>query len=152
MSDYGIKVSQLDKSVFSTDAADVLMTSEYTLAKIDPTSTNTFTSIQFLFVTDPPANTDVKWYSIPYPYDYEAQMWQIWWDMELPPYNAIPVSPGYYVGFSSPNTILLWTRLNTTDQTLDFYFHKVDVGAAPSAVGLTGSYGNYIFVDDLTVT
>jgi len=152
MSDYGIKVSQLDESVFSDDASDVLMTSKYTMAKIDPTVDNTFATVQFTFVTSPATNTDIKWYSIPLSYDYKPQMWQIWWNLELGATPIANIATGIYVASTSPNTFLLWTTTNLTDQTLDFYVRIADFGVPPNITGLTGTYSHYIFADDLTVT
>ncbi len=156
MADYGIKVSQLDKSVYSDDRADILMSTKYTFAKIDPTASNTFPTVNFTFVTNPPINTIIKWYSIPYPYDDRPMVWQIWWDVTAPAAAFVQsqVQIGSYISNTAQASFFLYTRVNYSANTLDFYLWKNDnpIGSDPDMTGVTGTWSAYIFVDDLQVT
>lgn len=152
MADYGIKASQPDKSVFSDNMADIIFSTEHPFAKIDPTTDNTFTTVQFTFVTNPALDTETKFYSLPFPYDYAPMMWQIWWDLTLGATPIVGIATGRYISGSGATSFTLYTKNNTTDQTLDFYVYNNSTGVPLDLTGLTGTYSNYIFVDDLTVT
>jgi len=148
MADYGFKVSQPDKSVFSDNVGDLLLTTQYPFAKIDSTTENTFFTVQFTFVTNPSLDTETKFYSVPFPYTYSPMMWEIWWDLTL----GAEVGIGRYISSSSATFHNLYTKVNTIDKTLDFYVYNSSSGVPQNLTGLTGTYSAYIFVDDLTPT
>ncbi len=155
MSDYGIKVSQPNESVYSDDLADILMTTGYNFAKIDPTKQNTLATVNFTFLTNPTVNTITKWYSMPYPYTYDPMRWEIWWDMQGPSGALIQstVAIGTYFSNTSPTYFSLFTKLNSSNSALDFYVYSNEVlGSAPDLTGVTGTWSTYIFVDELAVT
>lgn len=153
MSDYGIKTSKKGVNAITATGADIIMSTKYPFAKIDPTQLETFRTTTVTFLTDTPDNVKTQIASFAHGYTYRPQLWGLW-NVTWGPSIAITPSQqqngyGYLINTSSLPAAILSYEWDTT--TVYLYLSKgaIPPGTPSSAIGTTATLTTYIFVDDL---
>jgi hypothetical protein len=153
MNDYGIKVSHKDKSVLSDDHSDILMSTQFPFAKIDPTMTDTFRTTSLIFLNNPPSNTKTEVYRFAHGYSYKPMVWGLWkinWGPNvLTTPNTEQNGYGYIINTTAFPSSYLSYEVDSTHVILYAYRGEF-APSLSSLIGTTATLTTYIFVDDLT--
>ena len=153
MKNYGMKVSKVGESALkSTDLSNLIMTTRYPFAKIDPTNQKTFQTINFTFTRTPALDTATLLYSFDHDYTYVPQIWGLWNITDsstglssiqyLQAYGKYTANSGVGIGF--------YLYYDVTATSVTAYIYPYDFTATLSLVGVVAKLTLYIFADDLT--
>lgn len=154
MADYGIKSSQKGINAITAAGTDIIMSTKYPFAKIDPTQTESFRTTTISFVTDTPDNVKTLIASFAHGYDYRPQVWGLW-NVTWGP--NIAITPGQtqngYGTFNNSGSLAAATLSYEWDATTVYLYllkRATTIPLVPSnAIGTTATLTTYIFVDDL---
>lgn len=153
MAHYGVKTSKKGVNAITASGADVIMSTKFPFAKIDPTQLETFRTTTVTFLSDPPDNVKTQIASFAHGYDYKPQLWGLW-DVTWGP--SIAGTPGVeqngYGSLTNSSGIPASTLSYEWDTTTVYLY--ITKGALPpiapsSAIGTSATLTTYIFVDDL---
>lgn len=152
MGDYGIKTSKNGVNAITAQGADILMSTRYPFAKLDPTQTESFRTTTVTFLSDTPDDVKTRIASFSHGYTYKPQIWGLW-NVTWGP--SIAGTPGLEQnGYGSltngsglPSATFSY-EWNATEVIL--YLLKGTAFMSPSnAIGTSATLTTYIFVDDL---
>lgn len=152
MADYGIRTSKEGADAITATGADLIMTTRFPFAKIDPTEIDTFRTTTVTFLRDVPDDTKTLITSFPHGYTYKPQLWGLWnvtWGagiagtggQEQNGYGVLTNSSG------SPSSTLSY---EWDEASVYLYLLKgTNVFTPSNAVGTVATLTTYVFVDDL---
>lgn len=149
---YGVKTSKKGVNAITASGADVIMSTRFPFAKIDPTQLDTFRTTTVTFLSDVPDDVKTQVASFPHGYLYKPQLWGLWNVTWGPSISGTPGAEqnGYGMltngsGIPSASFSYEW------DETeVRLYLLKGTAFMSPSnAIGTTATLTTYIFVDDL---
>jgi len=151
--DYGIKTGKRGVSAIDATGADILMTTRFPFAKIDPTKADTFRTTTVVFLNDAPDNVKTLIASFAHGYTYRPQVWGLWnvtWGASIAGTPGV-VQNGYGYLINSSGIPASSLSYEWDETKVYLYLTK---GALPpiapsSAIGTTAILSTYIFVDDL---
>lgn len=153
MSNYGIKTSKKEVDAITATGADIIMSTRFPFAKIDPTKVDSFRTTAVTFLNDVPDNVKTQIASFEHGYTYRPQIWGLWnvtWGAGIAGTpNEEQNGYGYLVnGSGAPTSSLSYEWDSTT------VYLYLDKGAIPpifpsNAIGTIATLTTYIFVDDL---
>jgi len=153
MSDYGIKTGKRGVSALEAVGADILMTTKYPFAKIDPTKAESFRTTTVVFLNDTPDNVKTQIAFFAHGYTYKPEVWGLWNVTWGPSVIGTPglVQNGYGALVNSSGTPSSTLSYGWDETNVYLYMTK---GATPpvfpsSVLGTTATLTTYIFVDDL---
>lgn len=153
MADYGIKTSAKGADAITARGVDVIMSTKYPFAKIDPTQRDSFRTTIVSFLNDVPDNVKTQIASFAHGYIYKPQIWGLWnvtWGPDIAG-TANAVQNGYGAitntsGFPSSTLSYEW---DTTRVYLYLTKGALSPGLPSNAIGTSATLTTYIFVDDL---
>lgn len=150
MENYGIKTSKKGADATSANNLDIIMTTQYPFAKIDPTKAASFQVTTVTLLRDPPANTATTIYSFAHGYTYTPEMWGLW-NVTWGTLSLMPgkVQNGYGTIFSStgaPASTIAYS-IDATNVNLILTFGTF--GGGDSLIGSVFTLTSYVFADDL---
>ena len=164
MADYGIKISKEDTDVFTSQGADVLLSSSYPFAKLDTTKDVSFRNTLITFLNNPPEPTGVGAdvskttliYSFAHGYSYTPSAWHLM-NIVVP----VPSTAFDQDYFQDGGTVASTTAFDsavfyaTVDATnVNYYVTKNFSGGITSTNNITGlqiKVRSYVFVEDVGV-
>lgn len=152
--DYGIKVSQGDISALTATGADILMSTRFPFAKIDPTKLDSFRTTTVTFLNDVPDNTKTQVASFAHGYDYRPQIWGLWNVTWGPSIAGTPNTEqngyGYLInGAGSPSASFSYEWDATNVYLYLLKGTSIIPPVSSNAIGTVATLTTYIFVDDL---
>lgn len=154
MADYGFKVSEKGKNAITATGTDIIMSTRYPFAKIDPTKDDTFRTTTVTFITDTPDNVKTLIAQFAHGYDYKPQLWGLWNVTWGPSIFGTPnlVQNGYGSIINTSGGVFSILSYEWDETNVYLYLNKgaLPPGAVSSAIGTTATLSTYIFVDDLT--
>lgn len=154
MADYGVKTSQVGASVLDATGVDILMTTKFPFAKIDPTHTDSFRSTTITFLNNTADDTITSVYSFPHGYDYKPQVWGYWssivWGAGIG--VGSEVWSGYGWVWSTTGVPIAELGYDVDETNVNVYAYWSDpFGMNPlDFTGTVATLTTYIFADDLT--
>lgn len=152
MSDYGIKTSVKGVSAITAAGADVLMTTKYPFAKIDPTQLDSFRTTTVTFLRDTPDDVKTLIHSFPHGYTYKPQLWGLWnvtWGAGIAG-TPNTTQNGYGSLTNSPGSPASTLSYDWDETTVYLYLLKgTNVFTPSNAIGTIAALTTYVFVDDL---
>lgn len=149
MANYGIKTSKKGVDATTATGTDIIMSTKFPFAKIDPTRSDTFRTTTVTFITDPPDNVKTLVAQFAHGYSYKPQLWGLW-NVTWPASFPIVEQNGYgsLNSSSSINSVNIRYEWDATNVYL--YMTKTNLGIPfYSVIGTTAKLSTYIFVDDL---
>lgn len=154
MADYGIKTSKKGVNAITAMGADIIMSTKYPFAKIDPTKTDSFRTTTVTFLNDVPDNTKTLIASFAHGYDYRPQIWGLWnvtWGASIAGTpNTEQNGYGYLVnGSASPTASLSYEWDETTVYLYILKGTSIIPPISSNAIGTIATLTTYVFVDDL---
>ena len=154
MSDYGLKVSKLGKDATSSNDLDIIMSTKYPFAKIDPTKTDTFRTTTILFTKNTTKAVDTLIYQFDHGYTYTPQVWGLWSIIWGP--GVVGVAGSTYIGYgtvsSSSGIPVATLHYKVGMSRIELYAIWSDpLNLAPIDLsGTIATLTTYVFADDLT--
>jgi hypothetical protein len=154
MSDYGLKVSKLGKDATSSNDLDIIMSTKYPFAKIDPTKTDTFRTTTILFTKNTTKAVDTLIYQFDHGYTYTPQVWGLWSIIWGP--GVVGVAGSTYNGYgtvsSSSGIPVATLHYKVGMSRIELYAIWSDpLNLAPIDLsGTIATLTTYVFADDLT--
>lgn len=153
MSDYGLQVTKSGVSAPSSNPADLIMTTKFPFANIDPTLSNSFRTTNISISRDPVIGVTTLLTYFAHGYTYIPKVWGLW---TVGPYVA-GTFPFGIVNVQSYNTYLSNTTAAnfqlsyTVDATnVSLYIVNNDPSATPfTLVGVNIQFTSLVFVTDL---
>ena len=150
--DYGFKVSEKGKNAITAEGTDIIMSTRYPFAKIDPTKTESFRTTTVTFLSNAPDNTKTLIASFAHGYTYKPQLWGLW-DVTWGP--SILGTPGErqngygsLANSGSAFAAVLSYEWDATNVYLYIYKGSFTPGDS-NTIGTSATLTTYIFVDDL---
>lgn len=153
MADYGFKVSEKGVNAITATGTDIIMSTRYPFAKIDPTKSDSFRTTTVTFITDTPDNVKTLIAQFAHGYSYKPQLWGLWnvvWGPSIAG-SANVEQNGYGVLVNSagiPNSSLSY-EWDATNVYLYLNKGANPPGTPSNAIGTVATLTTYIFVDDL---
>lgn len=151
--DYGIKTSKKGVNAITAQGADVLMSTRYPFAKLDPTQTESFRTTTVTFLSDTTDNVKTQIASFAHGYTYKPQLWGLWNVTWGPSVSGTPgLEQNGYGSLTNSSGFPAATFDYNWDETNVYLY--ISKGAVPPAfpssmIGTSATLTTYIFVDDL---